>query len=150
MLPFFIYATLSSMNTYRPVAALAVKREDQWLLVRKPRKDHAWQFPQGGVDEGESLMHAAQRELMEECGPDLRVNVFPEPAAEYQYDFPADFLRHHGEFQGAHVTFFYAQWIVAEPVIDNEEVVEARWCTPEEVRELVVPEYWAVVEEFVK
>lgn len=150
MFPCFICATLRVMNKYRPVAALAIKREEQWLLVRKPRKENAWQFPQGGVDAGESIINAAQRELIEECGPDLRVNVFPDSVATYQYDFPADFLRHHGSFQGAYVTFFYAQWIAGEPLVDGDEIVEARWCGVEEVRELVAEEYWNVVEEFVK
>ena len=27
-----------------------------YLLVKKPRKDHAWQMPQGGVEDGESLL----------------------------------------------------------------------------------------------
>lgn len=34
------------------------RRLDQvlYLLVKKPRKEHAWQMPQGGVEEGESLL----------------------------------------------------------------------------------------------
>ena len=27
-----------------------------YLLVKKPRREHAWQMPQGGVEEGESLL----------------------------------------------------------------------------------------------
>ena len=45
----------------------ADKREDRrslqrrldrvlYLLVKKPRREHAWQMPQGGVEEGESLL----------------------------------------------------------------------------------------------
>jgi len=34
------------------------RRLDQmlYLLVKKPRREHAWQMPQGGVEEGESLL----------------------------------------------------------------------------------------------
>lgn len=45
----------------------ADKREDRrslqrrldrvlYLLVKKPQREHAWQMPQGGVEEGESLL----------------------------------------------------------------------------------------------
>ena len=27
-----------------------------YLLVKKPREEHAWQMPQGGLEEGESLL----------------------------------------------------------------------------------------------
>lgn len=138
------------MKNYRPVVALAIKREDQWLLVRKPRKRHAWQFPQGGVDEGETFINAAQRELIEECGPDLRVNIFPEQIAGYQYDFPSDFMRYDNEFDGASVEFFYAQWVFGEPIVDGDEIVEARWCSSEEIQYLVEENYWEAVKGIVK
>ena len=34
------------------------RRLDQvlYLLVKKPRREHTWQMPQGGVEEGESLL----------------------------------------------------------------------------------------------
>ena len=30
-----------------------------YLLVKKPRSDHAWQMPQGGLEEGESLLEVS-------------------------------------------------------------------------------------------
>jgi 8-oxo-dGTP pyrophosphatase MutT (NUDIX family) len=134
------------MKKYRPVAAVIVERNGKYLLVRKPRKENAWQFPQGGVDEGESLVQAAQRELREECGSELRVKISSEKKGDYQYDFPSDFLRHHGEFAGAMVSFFPAKWGSGEPTVDNEEIVEARWYGMDEVRSLVEEKYWEVVE----
>jgi 8-oxo-dGTP pyrophosphatase MutT (NUDIX family) len=133
------------MKKYRSVAAIIVERENQYLLVRKPRKSHAWQFPQGGVDEGETFLEAAKRELAEECGGDLQVEILSNKVAEYQYDFPSDFLRHHGEFAGASVTFFKAKYISGEPEVDNSEIVEARWCEKEEIQNLVEKKYWEVV-----
>lgn len=134
------------MKKYRPVAAIIVQRGAQWLLVRKPRKDNAWQFPQGGVDAGEILIEAAKRELAEECGLELQVNISSDTVGEYQYDFPSDFLRHHGEFVGARVSFFKAKYISGEPEVDNSEIVEARWCKKEEIQNLVEKKYWEVVE----
>lgn len=66
-----------------------------YLLVKKPRKHHAWQFPQGGQDEGESAAEAALRELREECGPDLKCRLVDttSPIGTYQYQFPPRFNR---------------------------------------------------------
>ncbi len=138
------------MKNYRPVAAISVEREGKCLLVRKPRKENAWQFPQGGVDKGETFLQAAERELKEECGANLKIKISPECITEYRYDFPADFLRHHGEFAGANVKFFHAKYISGEPEVDTKEIVEARWCFPEEIQKLVEKEYWEVVKEIVK
>ena len=57
--------SLFEMKNYRSVSAIVLERsfesEKKYLLVRKPRKSHAWQFPQGGVDEGETLLEADWR-----------------------------------------------------------------------------------------
>lgn len=137
------------MKKYRPVAAIVVERKGKYLLVRKPRADHAWQFPQGGVDIGETLVEAAMRELSEECGYDLSVEIIPEQVGEYRYAFPDDFVRHDGKFSGARVVFFKAKYISGEPKVDGEEIVEARWCSKKEIESLVNESYWEVVKEFV-
>ena len=81
-----------------------------YLLVRKPRQEHAWQMPQGSVEEGESLlqvcagggdcaassdcvvfinMQAAGREFTEECGADMKINFYsPAPSAVLSYHHP--------------------------------------------------------------
>jgi putative (di)nucleoside polyphosphate hydrolase len=49
----------------------------------------AWQFPQGGVDEGEELEFAARRELYEEVGIKDAVLVYEHPDW-VNYDFPPE------------------------------------------------------------
>ena len=48
-----------------------VKRDDQVLLVRSPRR--GWEFPGGQVEEGEDLICALQREIDEETSVTVAV-----------------------------------------------------------------------------
>ncbi|MBP6217479.1 MAG: RNA pyrophosphohydrolase [Oligoflexales bacterium] len=65
------------------------QKTDQVLVgLRKDLRDEAWQFPQGGVDEGEGLEAALYREMEEELGTrDFQIlKVYPD---FLNYDFPA-------------------------------------------------------------
>jgi len=63
--------------------------ERLYLIVKKQREQHAWQFPQGGWEKNESLYRTAKREVLEECGPDLRFHMFVnQPIGHMQYLFP--------------------------------------------------------------
>lgn len=69
-------------------------KESLYLLVKKPRNNHAWQFPQGGQEQDETAAEAALRELKEECGSDLKVRLVDHasPVGVYQYKFPIKFV----------------------------------------------------------
>jgi len=79
------------LKKYRPnVAAVVLSSkypEKVEVLIAKRNDIDAWQFPQGGVDEGESEEEALFRELKEEIGTDEVEIIAKMP--EYQiYDFP--------------------------------------------------------------
>ncbi|KAL7337272.1 NUDIX hydrolase domain-like protein, partial [Rhodotorula toruloides] len=119
-----------------------------YLLLKKNRKEHAWQFPQGGVEGEESLLEAAKRELHEETG--VNVDVWPSgrvPAGAYTYPFPAEHKKKHPEHEGAKV-FFMPMRIIRGQVEPNKQegIVDFAWLTKEEVKEKVSPEYWEAVE----
>ena len=53
----------------RQVIAAVIEREGKFLVCKRPvHKRHGglWEFPGGKLEEGESLLHAAKRELAEE------------------------------------------------------------------------------------
>ncbi len=77
---------------YRPnVAAVVLSSEYPAVMkvfigLRSDMKD-VWQFPQGGIDDGESPREALLRELKEEIGTDNIEIISEYPEWEF-YDFP--------------------------------------------------------------
>ncbi len=77
---------------YRPnVAAIVLspnypKKVEFFIAARSDFED-SWQFPQGGIDKGESPREALFRELKEEIGTD-EVEVIAEYPEWVSYDFP--------------------------------------------------------------
>lgn len=134
----------------RPVSALILRKGDRFLLVRKPRKNHSSQFPQGGIDPGETPKEAALRELREECGATLQAEFLDIPVHSYAYFFPQDFHRHDKDIVGAKVHFFTADYTGGNIEVDGQEIVEADFYTPEEIAKRVDPEYFEVVEPILK
>lgn len=83
---------MQTTKSYRPnVAAviLSSKYPDKCEFFVAHRSDikNAWQFPQGGIDEGETPREALKRELLEEIGC-ANVEVLGEYPEWISYDFP--------------------------------------------------------------
>ncbi len=77
---------------YRPnVAAIILSSEYpkkcEFMLSRRNGMKRGWQFPQGGIDEGESTVEALLRELKEEIGTN-DVEILAEYPEWITYDFP--------------------------------------------------------------
>ena len=66
------------------------------LLWAKRIGQNAWQFPQGGIKQGESLEQALYRELDEEVGlQQQHVRVVHRTKDWLHYRLPKNFIRHH-------------------------------------------------------
>jgi len=82
-----------SDKKYRPnVAAVVLSSKYPFeckifIANRNDYKNDIWQFPQGGIDEGESPKEALFRELKEEIGTD-EIEVIAEHPKWLSYDFP--------------------------------------------------------------
>lgn len=84
---------MQKYTDYRPnVAAIILSSEypnkRKFMLSRRNGMRRGWQFPQGGIDKGESNTEALFRELREEIGTD-EVDILGEYPAWITYDFPS-------------------------------------------------------------
>ena len=83
---------MSKKNLYRPNVAMIIvsnnypDKKEIFLAQRNDLSD-VWQFPQGGIDEGEEVKEALFRELEEEIGTN-EVEIIAEYPEWISYDFP--------------------------------------------------------------
>jgi putative (di)nucleoside polyphosphate hydrolase len=83
-------ASPPDMSLYRPnVGVVLFNAGGKVWLGRRAKTDspHNWQFPQGGVDDGEDLYDAARRELHEETGVHS-TSLLQRTEDWLTYDFP--------------------------------------------------------------
>jgi 8-oxo-dGTP diphosphatase len=117
----------------RPILAVsaAIIRDGRVLIVRRARPPAGglYTLPGGGVEVGESLVAAVAREVMEETG----LAVEPIALAGYREAIVPD---GDGRIERHFVILpFAARWLAGEPVL-NEELSEAAWRLPSELRGL--------------
>jgi len=78
------------------VGIVLANANNQVLWARRCRSHEAWQFPQGGIQEGELLEQALYRELHEELGLHPRdVAILGTTEDWLYYDLPEHFRRYH-------------------------------------------------------
>lgn len=95
---------------YRPnVAAIIVSSKYpsacEIFIAERCDIEGAWQFPQGGIDEGESVKEALFRELEEEIGTNS-VQIIAEYPDWIQYDFPPNMKESMKPYTGQKQRYF--------------------------------------------
>lgn len=101
---------MESPKRYRPnVAAVVVSAkypfQCQLFIASRSDIEGAWQFPQGGIDEGETPREALYRELEEEIGTG-EVEIIAEYPEWLQYDFPQKIAQKMYPFDGQSQKYF--------------------------------------------
>ena len=145
------------MPKFRPnVALILVDAEERVLVCERAGVPGAWQFPQGGVDKGESPGEALAREVQEEVGLPPDSYEVLRSRGGYRYEVPPEVWRKKKrKWDGQEQTYFLCRLGVdALPVnVDQEEFDDYRWIAPEDFSIDWLPEfkrdvYRAVMRDF--
>ena len=153
-------ATLAyDQRPYRPGIGLVLLNPAGLAFVaqRIDTVGDAWQFPQGGIDEGEDPRQTVLREMEEEIGTD-KAEIVAESKGWLSYDLPPEIADKSwkGRFRGQTQKWFCARFTGTDADINLEtkhpEFDRWRWMALAEVPALIVafkrPLYDQVVAEF--
>jgi putative (di)nucleoside polyphosphate hydrolase len=104
----------------------------------------AWQMPQGGIDEGETPVAAAWREMQEETGTQA-ATLLAESRSWYRYDLPAELVPQlwKGRYRGQEQKWFAFRFTGtdADIAIDSAhaEFSAWKWTPVATLPQLIVP-----------
>ena len=133
---------------YRPCVGLVVINAAGEVFAgqRIDNPGDAWQMPQGGVDEGETPVQAALRELGEETGiSENSVEVLAESDDWIPYELPHELVPKlwKGQFRGQTQKWFLLKFSGGDAEInivqDHQEFIRWAWMQPDELIEKIVP-----------
>jgi putative (di)nucleoside polyphosphate hydrolase len=151
---------------YRPCAGVALCNRDGDVFIGRRKTErgvaliagHEWQMPQGGIDDDETPLEAARRELYEETNVKSASLVMEAPEW-LSYDLPAEARgRFRGRYRGQTQKWFLFRFEGEDSEIDIDrpagglhtpEFREWRWERWEALPDLVVPFKRPVYEKIV-
>src|SRR5690606_28314329 len=86
--------TMIDRDGYRPNVGIVLCNAKNEVFWGKRIREHAWQFPQGGIKAGETPEQAMYRELKEEVGLDpCHVKILGRTREWLRYDAPQTCVR---------------------------------------------------------
>lgn len=120
---------------YRPNVGIILVNQKNEVFWGKRIREHAWQFPQGGIKHGETPVQAMYRELHEEVGlhPE-HVRILGRTRDWLRYNVPDHFIRRElrGRYKGQKQIWFLLRMVgrdtdVSLRASDTPEFDAWRW-----------------------
>jgi putative (di)nucleoside polyphosphate hydrolase len=130
---------------YRPNVAAILQRENGDIFVaERINIQGAWQFPQGGIDEGEDAEQAMFREIEEEIGVKRDLLKILQRRDGYRYAFAKGRLKY-GIYGGQEQTYFLCRFLGQDTDFNlaatYQEFASFRWIKPSEFQMDWVPKF---------
>jgi len=152
---------MGQKELYRPNVAMIIvsdkypQKKEIFVAQRNDLKG-VWQFPQGGIDEGEEVKEALFRELEEEIGT-KDVTIIAEYPEWISYDFPPKIAQKMKPYKGQTQRYFLVK-LNKDAVINidtkHPEFDEYKFVTLDEVLKITAhfkkPVYESVLKYFQK
>ncbi|MDA8226019.1 MAG: RNA pyrophosphohydrolase [Betaproteobacteria bacterium] len=131
---------------YRANVGIILCNSQNQVFWGKRIRQHSWQFPQGGIQPGESPEDAMYRELMEETGLEPHhVRILGRTRNWLRYDVPRQWLRRdcRGHYRGQKQIWFLLR------LLGRDSDVSLRSCEHPEFDAWRWNEYWVTMETVV-
>jgi putative (di)nucleoside polyphosphate hydrolase len=119
------------------------KSHQVFIAKRIDSRDHVWQMPQGGIDEGEKPIDTLYREMLEEIGTN-HAEVLYESQDWFHYDLPFHLIGKlwKGRYRGQKQKWFLCRFLGDDSDINIEtkhpEFNAWRWSEFKEIPSLAV------------
>lgn len=117
------------MNIERCCGCIIINNNDKVLLVLQ-RKSKCWSFPKGHVENNETEIETALREVKEETGIDVNI----EASKRYELTYKIN------NSTNKNVVNFIARPLNANVKIQEKEILDYKWCDINKVVETLTYE----------
>lgn len=125
------------------VVAVFIDQQNRLLVGRRKGTKNSWQFPQGGVDSGESNNEALKREVKEEIGCE-QFEIIRCANKLISYDFPEDAtFKIAQKYRGQEQSWFLCRLPdgytpdLSQATDDEFDALE--WRSPNDILQSVIP-----------